>query len=327
MTHRNVKIRPAMTAIAAVIALSSTAAFAQSVDTPAPIVESTPEPAPAAPDPLAPAPTVTDTTSTAEPVASETVTPPAATARRAATASRPAARARPTTTRRTSITRTVAAAPAIAATAAPVIAAPVEPVPALPELAPPVPIEPVVQPTPVAADSVMMDEALPIAGAAGLGLLALLGAGMAMRRRRRREEDALEAAKWQHIESAPEAVIEPASAPTPEPAPTFVRTPMPDPVPVAAVAAASTLPDGFDVSRFGPHVQAAYNGPTEDNPSASLKRRLTVGHFLDKQDAEAVTSAPATVPAAKPARAARAENDFMFRRAETKPGQRPVYQK
>ncbi len=305
-----------MTAIAAVIAFSSTSSFAQSVETLAPIVESTPILTPATPDPLAADPIATDTSVTADPVASETATPPAATARRAAKASRPAARA-----------RAVAAAPAVAATATPAIAAPVEPVPAMPEMAAPAPVVPVVEPTPVATETVLMDEALPIAGAAGLGLLALAGAGMTMRRRRRRAEDAINEAKRQQIEAMPEAAIEPEPAPTfVRTPPSFVDTPMADPVPVAAAATASELPSGFDVSKFGPHVQAAYRGPTADNPSASLKRRLTTGHFLDKQALEA-NPAPTTAPAATPARKARIDNDFMFRSSDSKPSMRPAYQK
>ncbi|HMI41269.1 MAG TPA: hypothetical protein VK485_08600, partial [Sphingomicrobium sp.] len=68
MTHRNIKIRPAMTAIAAVIALSSTPLFAQSTgpvaETPAPVVDTPPPPAA---DPIAPLPT-TDTATTADPL-------------------------------------------------------------------------------------------------------------------------------------------------------------------------------------------------------------------------------------------------------------------
>ena len=49
----------------------------------------------------------------------------------------------------------------------------------------------------------------------------------------------------------------------------------------------------------------------------SLKRRLTVGSFLDKKAAEAVPSEPAEVAAKQattPAWAARSDSDFMFRR-------------
>ena len=320
-----------MTAIAAVIALTSTPSLAQSVETTPPIVDTAP--APSVPDPLAAEPTADPTVTTSpEPVASETTTvAPAATARSTTRAARPVARTttRTTATRSTSAARPVAAAP-VAATSA--IEAPVAPLPIAPEAAVAAPVAPMVEPAPVAApatDSVTIDQALPIAGAAGLGLLALLGGGMVMRRRRRREEDALAQAKREQIDAAAEPMIEPA------PAPTFVRPPQADPVPVAAaVVAASELPAGFDVSRFGPHVQAAYRGPTPDNPSVSLKRRLTVGHFLDKEEvaaapaaAEPSPSEAASVPATKPAWAARPDGDFMFRRDDKQPGLRPTFVK
>ena len=321
-----------MTAIAAVIALTSTPLLAQSVETTPPIVDTTP--APSVPDPLAAEPTADPTVTTSpEPVASETTTvAPAATARSTTRAARPALRTttRTTATRSTSAARPVAAAP-VAAT--PAAEAQVAPLPIAPEAAIAAPVAPMVEPAP-ATDSVTIDQALPIAGAAGLGLLALLGGGMVMRRRRRREEDALAQAKRDQIDAAAEPMIEPA------PAPTFVRTPQADPVPVAAapvaaaVVTASDLPVGFDVSRFGPHVQAAYRGPTPDNPSVSLKRRLTVGHFLDKEEvaaapaaAEPSPSEAASVPATKPAWAARPDGDFMFRRDDKQPGLRPTFVK
>jgi len=46
----------------------------------------------------------------------------------------------------------------------------------------------------------------------------------------------------------------------------------------------STLPSGFDLSRFGPHVQAAYRGPTEDNPSLSLRHRLRRAAAMDQKE-------------------------------------------
>ena len=180
------------------------------------------------------------------------------------------------------------------ATAAPLRSAPLEAaVPTIPE--------PVAAPAPVAvADSILANDALPIAGVAGLGLLALFGAGMAIRRRRDDEDEFFEQ-DVEYVDAEPEAMIEP----------------VPIAAPVAAAAAATTLPSGFDISRFGPNVQAAYRGPSEDNPSLSLKRRLTVGSFLDKKAAEAAHSAPVETtakPATTPAWAARTDSDFMFRR-------------
>jgi hypothetical protein len=46
----------------------------------------------------------------------------------------------------------------------------------------------------------------------------------------------------------------------------------------------STLPNGFDLSRFGRHVQAAYRGPTPDNPSLSLRHRLRRAAAMDQKE-------------------------------------------
>lgn len=46
----------------------------------------------------------------------------------------------------------------------------------------------------------------------------------------------------------------------------------------------SGLPQGSEVSRFGPHVRAAYLGPTQDNPFLTLTRRLKRARFLDERE-------------------------------------------
>ncbi len=345
MTQRHYTLNPAMTAIAAVIALSSTPSFAQSTETPDPIVETTPAPASSSPDPLAP--DVVTTTSTPEPVASETTVAPAPAARTAARTSRPA-----TPTRNSTATRARAAAPTdadvpgTANTASLAAPAPVDPLLIPPELAAPAPIsaptDPALETAPVAIDQMSMEQALPFVGAAGLGLLGLAGAGIVMRRRRRRREDAIEEAKWQHIAAAPDDAF--GSHPAPVAAvelvraPGFVRNSASEPVAAASTAtAARKLPEGFDTSGFGRHVQAAYAGPTPGNPSASLKRRLTVGHFLDQKEAAAGHAAPArgaaaptpapARPAVQPAWAARGDSDFMFRRDSKLPSLKSVHQK
>jgi hypothetical protein len=341
MTQHYQTLRPAMTAIAAVLALSSTASFAQVAENPAPVVETSP-----APDPLSPE--ASTTTATPEPVASETTAAPAPAARPKAKASRPAARVTPART--SSVTRTRAATPVPVEAAPPAAPAPVDPLLVPPEMAAPAPVaapvEPIPEAAPAAIDQAAIEEALPYAGAAGLGLLMLAGTGIAMRRRRRRREDAIEDAKWQHIVAQPEGAFESDPTPAPAaaiaPAPTFVRTPKP--VAAAPATGASQVPDGFDTSRFGPNVQAAYAGPSPENPSASLKRRITVGHFLDQKAAAAAEAAPAqpaqlqagqvqqkpapvpTNAAAKPA-FVRSDGDFMFRRDHNQPRVKPAYQK
>ena len=309
MTYQTHMLRPAMTAIAAVIALTATPSIAQSVEASPPIIDTTP--VTSAPDPLAAEPVVT--TASPDPMVSETIAPVAVTPTKRA--AKPATRSSAAPTRSRMIASTNVARPSVAAPVAAIAAAPAAAllVPAPPVAAVPVAPEPVAAPAPVvAADSILANDALPIAGAAGLGLLALFGAGMAMRRRRRDDEEFAEQ-DVEYIDAEPEAMI--------EPTPSFVRTPQADPAPVAApvaaAAAATTLPIGFDISRFGPNVQAAYRGPTEDNPSMSLKRRLTVGSFLDKKAAESTNAAPVATtakPASNPAWAARTDSDFMFRR-------------
>jgi len=102
------------------------------------------------------------------------------------------------------------------------------------------------------------------------------------------------------LERAPaEAVAVPEAAPVAA-APTMAA-------PLAG-AMPRTLPNGFDISRFGRHTQAAYLGPTPDNPSHSLKRRLKRASFFDQREREAaaagrpVEQAPVAAPAAQAAR-------------------------
>jgi MYXO-CTERM domain-containing protein len=197
---------------------------------------------------------------------------------------------------------------------------------------------PVADAAPVAADEPQSgfaeldpNAATPLAGAGALGLMLLGGAAAMRRRKRRKQEEADEAAKWAYIQSHAEperpAVSEPA----------FVRAAAPrhDPVPseLADAAPATRLPDGFDLSRFGPHVQAAYRGPTPDNPSLSLRNRLRRASFFDQQERRAAEAAPAAAveePASRPADApatipakgnweSRQDADFLFYRAGTRP--------
>lgn len=53
------------------------------------------------------------------------------------------------------------------------------------------------------------------------------------------------------------------------------------------------LPPGFDLTQFGPHVRAAYLGPTPDNPFLSLKNRLKRARFYDQRERQAGKGAPA----------------------------------
>ena len=318
-----------MTAIAAVIALSSVSAFAQNADVPVdptatPVIES----APVAADPLAPA----ETTVAAEPVAAK------ATSRRATSAKSAAARSRPAPARAT------ASAPRVTASPAAAIAAPVAVAPAIEQPLPP-PTEVAAEPIAQAPATATNIDLLPTAGLGGIGLLALVGGALAFRsRRKRRAEEAAEA-EWlqQQAEAEPAADVEPAMAVEPEPelvltapAPAVASTSEPTPASGAKfIGPVADLPEGFDLSRFGPNVQDAYRGPTEDNPSASLRHRLSRASGMDQQERklseeveavtgepildEADTVAPAEAPAAKPAAADPVRGDFIFARGNKKP--------
>ena len=320
MTHRNIKPSMAMTAIAAVIALSSTPSLAQDASVPEPVIDSTPVTTTS--DPLAPEP-VTTTVDTPAPEATAETTAKKPSVAKAAPVRRSASATR------SSGNRTASSAPAAPATpvAAPAADAPAEiPVPIAAE-APPI-AEPVAPPAaevaPVAQNDAIED-ALPIAGAAGLGLLALAGFGLAARRRRRRREDEeFEATQWALAHAEPEPEPQPAAVAA-EPA--FVR-PAASPDPALADSPVTALPAGFDISKFGRHVQAAYRGPTPDNPSLSLKNRLRRASFFDQQERrEAEETKTSPKPAAQPAWAARKPNEaeFMFRPAR-KPAAKPAFQ-
>jgi resuscitation-promoting factor RpfA len=315
MTYNLANSRSTMTAIAAALAFSSTPLLAQDASAPDPVADTIVEtPAPAAPDPLAPEPAAPETTAPTETSSSAAAEP-------AAKAAKPATRGSVAT----SATRTTRAS-APASTVAPAAAAPAEaPLPVEQSVPPEAPIaEPVaplaVEPAPAAQPDVMED-LLPIAGGTALGLLLIGGTAMAMRRRKRREEESGET-DWEMTE----AEAEPVTAAPSEPAFVKANTPIHDPIP--SKASVTTLPNGFDISRFGPHVQAAYLGPTPDNPSFSLRNRLTRASFYDQQERRAAETAAArrtTETPAKPDWVGRNDADFMFRRADRKPVSGPAF--
>jgi hypothetical protein len=185
---------------------------------------------------------------------------------------------------------------------------------------------------PVAVEEPVADEALPIAGAAGLGLLALGAIGLAVQgRRRRREERTHQLANQQYLAEHPE---EPT---TRHDEPAFHRTsPAMAVVTPAAVhtdVPRTKLPEGFDLSRFGPHTQAAYLGPSDDNPSLSLKHRLRRAAAMDQRARQQTgTTRPMPErPAARPKPAMEpmwtANGDsFMLRKAGGKQTSKPAFQ-
>lgn len=152
------------------------------------------------------------------------------------------------------------------------------------------PVAPVAAPPAPKAEATLPDGALPAAGV-GLGALVLAGLGMAIRRRRRDEEDQ---EVWLEDQSVAE-FHEPRAPALPVPAETASVSPAALPV----AAKVPGLPDGFDLSRYSPRVQAAYRGPTAENPSVSMKKRVKVARALDQRERLYGKLAPAakTMPA------------------------------
>jgi resuscitation-promoting factor RpfA len=335
MTHHIEHIVKAVTAVAAALAFTSTPLLAQEAPPPAdPLAPAVADVVPPAPKPKVETPKVQ--TSVSKPK----VEISAASVKRAK-ASASSSSTRPTV-RRAGKTAPVAVTAAEAAAAPrPVEAAPppVEPAPvAVAEPAPPPVAEQSALPgiDLASLDGVIAnltsESQLPVTGGAALGLLALAGTGMAVRRRkRRREREEFEARQQalDAIEAAPEPALdlnpamevrEPASHARPEPAFNRAAAPAHDPVPDKQ-APVTELPDGFDLSRFGPHVQAAYRGPTPDNPSLSLQYRLRRATALDQQErwaAEQEAARRRADAAGIPTKGnweSRPDADFLFRRA------------
>jgi hypothetical protein len=330
MTYHHANLRSAITAIAAVLALSSTPLFAQDAGTADTAAEAPPV---AEPDPLAPEPTATE-------AATETTTePPPATRPKVETG--PAKSSRPAASRTARTIRKAATLPTVAPVTEVPVAAPPSTVSearpaAEPTAPPPVVALPAAEPTtPIpaelaaAADALMTDERLQLSGGAAAGLLAMGGMAMALRRRRRRkDEERLEESKWAIIEASPgvdsQAGPEPALARTPTP----MHDPVPSPNAAPDRAPVTKLANGFDLSGFGPHVQAAYRGPTPDNPSVSLEYRLRRASVMDRKELD---TAEAAVHAAKvPTKGnweSRTDAGFLFRRAGSNNSAKQEYQR
>ncbi len=289
MTKNIALSRPATSAIAAFLALS-TSAFAQEAPTitmTPPVVEST-TPAPqtpptvaapstpapvAAPQTAAPAPVIrvpldiAPVETTAAPEATQR-TAPAVSARAARTPARTAERARPVAAAPVA----VAAAPASVADTAPIadmtpIAAPMA-APAEPVVAAPLPAE-----TATAAGGAFPWEI--VGGAAAL--LIVGGAGLAFARRRRQAAVAYEAPvqRYEPVEAAAPVTSDAQSWITPAYGPHASTTPAPRTTPAFAAAPSGSM---------GRHEAMAMAGPTPDNPFATLSKRLKRARFRDRQE-------------------------------------------
>lgn len=353
MRYTKSPLRPGATAIAAVLALSSTPLFAQEAEPAPPLV--TPPPV-VAPAPAAPAPVVAPVVQSAPAPMAATPAPSISTADVAESIR--ADEASSTTTTRSTITRSTpvrTASPApVARTvqAAPAVIAPV-PVPVAKTAAPPPPMakkdgkvvfDPQPAPAPVEADGTA-DDTLALAGFAGAAALLAAGGAYALRRRRRPEDDEVYIADEVTLS---EPVPVPAMAATgmapamayaapraQEPSFPFAQPGVTQPIqsPESASVAdapATTLPNGFDISRFGRHTQAAYRGPTPENRSLSLKKRLKVASFYDGRERMAAEGRlpPQSAPlaTAQPAQAPR-QPEYVTTRVKqpSRPGFRPAF--
>ena len=265
----------ALPAIAAALALSSTPAWSQEAAPPTtepePITIAPPPPtdtAPAAADTTIatdPAPVVDTTTETAA-TATATAKPTAKPA--AAKASRIVVEKKPTAVRAASTT-----APAETAMEAPVAAEPI--VNARPlETAQAAPEPQASKP------ELKVDETAIMLGGGALALLALGGAGVALARRRRDEDE----------EVMDETVADEPMTIEPEPAPRhdIVHEEQPAIIAPSAFAWGNAQPAErtaeADRRPGETWVERAYRGPTPDNPSLSLRKRLKRANFFDARE-------------------------------------------
>jgi len=194
------------------------------------------------------------------------------------------------------------------------------------------PAAPAVKPMPVETQKSVTqtdggDEILPIAGA-GLAILALAGGALALGRRRR-DADAEERLLAPRTENAPRepGYVAPIATSA---APILARDSRADSF--IADAPVTAVPAGFDLSRFGRHTRAAYQGPTANNPSHSLKRRLKRASFFDQREREGLATESAAPSASAPpvremARAAQGSDHLTVRApARPRPSFRPALQ-
>ncbi len=323
MTRTQLYARTGAAAIAAVLALSSTqivAQEAQPVTTEPVTTTPTPTPAPAepvaTPDPLAPTTNATQTST-------QKTTTRRTTTRRTARAApvRPAPVATRTVTRKatthTATTAPVAAAvpsaapPAPAAKPAPVVDLSAQPA------APP-------QQPAAAEPTFQLNQNELLLGGGALALVALAAAAIAMRRRRRLRLEEEEAAQYDYVEPMSHDPIfdkQPIAPAAAEPDELVLeQTPRHDPIfdqqPAIVAPPMSAFPQTTLPQAAGPRHAAATGdcveleswterakcGPTPDNPSQSLKKRLKRAAFFEQRDREvaAGTAAPVDADAGLP---------------------------
>jgi hypothetical protein len=303
MTRTQLYARTGAAAIAAVLALSSTQIVAQEAAQPVtaePVMTTPAQPPPAAtPDPLAP---TTEPTQTSTTKATTTRTTAKRTAR--TTPAKPAPAATRTVTRKVT-THTATPAPLVAAAPA---AAP--PVPA----AKPAPVvdlsaQPAAPPpqTASAQPAFQLNQNELILGGGALALIALAAAAIAMRRRRLRLEEE-EAARYDYVE--PVETVETVAPAAAESELVLEQTPRHDPIfdrqPAIVAPPMSAFPQATrprqeaaagDCLELESWTERAKCGPTPDNPSQSLKKRLKRAAFFEQRDREVAAGNAAPVDA------------------------------
>ena len=264
MRYNQRRICLGSSAIAAAMALTSTPVLAQDVQpattdtTPAPATDSSPVSA-------------TDTSTTTTTTSSNTADQP----KRSVTTTRKTTVTTQSVAHKTSVPKAApkpTAMPAAQAAAAPVGAAPAKPAPIVDLSAKPA--TPAAPSAPAAKPMVDRNEALMFGGGA-LALLALAAAAIAASRRRRNRE-IVEQSYYE-----PEATAEPAPQPELAHQPPIVS-------PAASAFAWNREPERADERRSDETwVERAYRGPTAENPSLSLRKRLKRAAFFDKRDRDA----------------------------------------
>ncbi len=271
-----------MSAIAAFLVLSTPGAFAQETPTVVmtpPVAAPTPQTPPTVPEPGTTTPVATAQPAAPAPVIrvpldipAEKTAPAPKTAERAVPAGPARAERAAPRTRRAAPVAAAATPAAAPAAEAPLIeeAAPI----AAPMAAPP---EPTAEPASVPAETATAGDAFPweIAGGAA-ALLIIGGAGLAFARRRR----AVGAATAYEYKPASVAAAEPVTGETQPWITPAYAPPAEEEVAPRTVPAFVAAPSGS----MGRHEAMAMAGPTDDNPFATLGKRLKRARFLDQQE-------------------------------------------
>ena len=278
--------RASATAIAAAFALSSTSVLAQDAQQaqPAPIDSApavAPTPAPAAEPTIAPSDTSSVVPSATDSTPAPAVKAKSTTIKRTSTMKRPvhvATAAKPATSVTKSVSRTVATRGAAPAATQVATAAPAAP-PQVSQSA----VNPIVDvnrapvSTAQAKPGKKKDDTPIIAAGGALAFLALGGAAVGLSRRKREDEDMLDE---QPLSDERVRTAEPAADPIFEQEPAMIA-------PEASAFSWGARPaDQSDRKPGETWVERAYRGPSAENPSLSLRKRLKRAAFFDKRDRE-----------------------------------------